>query len=717
MTAILDAALSYAARGWPVLPLHTIRDGLCGCGNPACRTPGKHPISRLAPLGLHGASADPAIVRQWWAVAPDANVGIRTGLASGLAVVDIDTKDDGQATLGALVASHGPIPDTIEAITGSGGRHILFVCPPDGFPSSTGTFGPGTDSRGDGGYIVAAPSLHLSGRRYEWETSSHPDDGVVLAEAPGWLLAIARTRRERLTVADDDRPLLAPETVAELRGALGYLDADDRSTWVDVALALKWGAPARQAFGIWTDWSRLSPKYDPTVQRQTWDGLKPAGDITVASIIYRAQQLGWVRPGAALAPDRDAPTPQRRFKLVPASALAHILPPGWLLRGCLVRGGINMVTGDPGAGKTHSALGWAVSVACGSSWGHLTPSATGAVVYLAGEDVPGLLHRLRAWGEYLGPDVPSPADRIHVVGPPDGALSAAIPFPPALDDPAECLALAAEIRRVREETPGAAPIALLVVDVLLDLFSSTDDSANAAVRRMLATLKRHILPACGDGVTVVLCAHITKTASERGDFRPLGGAAFTGALDFGVGVAHLEEAPKDDPRRQLVCFKPRGSRPPPPMDVRLTEIDIPRATMPSLTDEDAADAFPTAAIMLPLNPDEQAAAAKVYSFTCPPGPPAPSEWESLVTSLADAVAISSDPDGATGSEWLEQWMALTPGPPRRSRQRFYQWARELADEDSIATGGTVKRPRYRLSANAAACLYGANGPSAAESAA
>ncbi len=62
-------------------------------------------------------------------------------------------------------------------------------------------------------------------------------------------------------------------------------------------------------------------------------------------------------------------------------------------------------------------------------------------------------------------------------------------------------------------------------------------------------------------------------------------------------------------------------------------------------------------------------------------------------------------------------MALTPGPPRRSRQRFYQWARELADEDSIATGGTVKRPRYRLSANAAACLYGANGPSAAESAA
>ena len=81
------------------------------------------------------------------------------------------------------------MPETVESQTGGGGRHIFFKHPGGKIPNSAGKVGPGLDIRGDGGYIVTAPSLHISGRRYEWEASSDPGE-VPVAEAPGWLLAM-----------------------------------------------------------------------------------------------------------------------------------------------------------------------------------------------------------------------------------------------------------------------------------------------------------------------------------------------------------------------------------------------------------------------------------------------------------------------------------------------------------------------------------------------
>ena len=84
----LEAALWYASQGLMVLPLHQIdTDGFCSCGAKGCSSPGKHP--RL-PNGLHGASQDPAQIRDWWRRWPKANVGIVTGRASGLVVIDVD---------------------------------------------------------------------------------------------------------------------------------------------------------------------------------------------------------------------------------------------------------------------------------------------------------------------------------------------------------------------------------------------------------------------------------------------------------------------------------------------------------------------------------------------------------------------------------------------------------------------------------------------------
>src|SRR5947207_3382883 len=85
---MIDAAREYAERGWPVLPLWWPRPGIgCACGRPDCSKPGKHPLTRH---GLHDASTEAAAIRHWWTRWPRANLGIRTGAASGLLVVDVD---------------------------------------------------------------------------------------------------------------------------------------------------------------------------------------------------------------------------------------------------------------------------------------------------------------------------------------------------------------------------------------------------------------------------------------------------------------------------------------------------------------------------------------------------------------------------------------------------------------------------------------------------
>lgn len=180
--AMLDSARAYAYRGWLVIPVHSIEDGRCTCGDgPACTSPGKHPRTQH---GLKEASSDLATVEKWWRRWPDANVAIVTGAASGLVVLDIDGYHGGDDTLAELVAENGPLPSTLQVITGGDGMHYLFAHPGEEIRNTAGKkLGQGLDVRGDGGYIVAAPSLHVSGKRYEWV-----DVDVAPAPLPGWML-------------------------------------------------------------------------------------------------------------------------------------------------------------------------------------------------------------------------------------------------------------------------------------------------------------------------------------------------------------------------------------------------------------------------------------------------------------------------------------------------------------------------------------------------
>jgi hypothetical protein len=172
-------AVAYAVRGWPVLPVWWPLAGACACGRPDCSKPGKHPLIRR---GFHAATTDLDLIRRWWTRWPFANVGIRTGAASGLLVVDIDGAA-GMESLRTLSAGHGPLHGAWVR-SGSGGWHVYLRCP-DGqrVPSSVARIGPGIDVRAEGGSIVAPPSRHASGGRYRWAQL-----GVEPPSAPGWLV-------------------------------------------------------------------------------------------------------------------------------------------------------------------------------------------------------------------------------------------------------------------------------------------------------------------------------------------------------------------------------------------------------------------------------------------------------------------------------------------------------------------------------------------------
>lgn len=173
---VLAAALVYAELGWPVPPVAGMVGGTCGCRARArCTHPAKHPLIKD---GTRSATVNVGQVRDWWRYWPWAGIGIVTGARSQLVVIDVDPRHGGSDTLGLLVERQELAATTLTARTGSGGLHLCYRLPSGRKAGNTSGrlpgvgVTPGIDVRGDGGYIVAAPSSHRSGGRYQWDAHS-----------------------------------------------------------------------------------------------------------------------------------------------------------------------------------------------------------------------------------------------------------------------------------------------------------------------------------------------------------------------------------------------------------------------------------------------------------------------------------------------------------------------------------------------------------------
>lgn len=157
--SMYDAAIEYAKKGFAVFPLR-YRD--------------KVPLTRN---GCKDATTDAAQIKAWWQKYPNANIGLATGSVSqNVFVIDLDIDEDrgidGYHSLEDWQREHGDFPETWTAITGRGGYHLYYRG--NGKIKNRAGIIDGVDIRGNGGYVVAPPSIHKNGNRYEWEYS--PDE-------------------------------------------------------------------------------------------------------------------------------------------------------------------------------------------------------------------------------------------------------------------------------------------------------------------------------------------------------------------------------------------------------------------------------------------------------------------------------------------------------------------------------------------------------------
>ena len=305
---VLTAALAYAATGIPVFP---------------CRSTNKAPCTGKG--GFKKATTNIAQINKWWAQHPDAMIGIPTGTASGIFVVDLDIpkQANGELTPDGITAweKTGLACETYEVQTGSGGRHIYFKYD-ESHPvtNKEGWFkGQGINIRGNGGYVIAPPSRNSSGGLYKPVNGHAITDAVdappelykLLGHAPKSDNAkpteeqsddIGGSKFENL----DDKLCFpkTPENIALLRSALPHIPASDRNEhWLPVGMALhtlesEWGDAARKIWDWWSKKFDQKGKFDPAGQDKAWEGFKAdRGDrVGIGTLFYMARLGGWVDP-------------------------------------------------------------------------------------------------------------------------------------------------------------------------------------------------------------------------------------------------------------------------------------------------------------------------------------------------------------------------------------------------------------------------------------
>jgi len=298
----LDVALSYARRGWRVIPI---------------------PSGEKFPRGITAwqteGSTDEAKITHWWTAAPDHGIGIVTGATSGLWVLDVDVAGDkvGDETLADLCDAYGPLPDTYEVVTGSGGRHLYFAWPGGQIVtnSASGRLGPGLDVRGEGGFVVAPPSLHACGQRYEHEASSP----THVAAAPPWMLALLEAPEPAATPTPrqasgpaGDRPgdLWAAQTtwaqILEPDGwTLHHVSSDGEEHWTRPGKERRDGTSATTGY-LGSDVLKVFTSSHPTLNAdETYTKLgylastRHHGDHSAAAAALRND--GWKAPDTRLA--------------------------------------------------------------------------------------------------------------------------------------------------------------------------------------------------------------------------------------------------------------------------------------------------------------------------------------------------------------------------------------------------------------------------------
>jgi AAA domain/Bifunctional DNA primase/polymerase, N-terminal/Primase C terminal 1 (PriCT-1) len=349
------AAIGYAKDGVAVIPLFGIRDGVCECRKKAaCKHPGKHP--RI--LGWQErATSNVSQVAAWWDKWPNSNIGIPTGAVNGIVVIDVDGPVS-LAEVEALETDSGSVA-TLRAKTGRpGGAHRYYTY--ESWVKNGKLHGNArskTDIKTDGGYVVGAPSNHISGRTYEF-TGVDGFDRSLLTPPPEWLKhPPINSKPDGTSAPGTDIP-----------------EGSRNSTLTSLAGRLR----------------RAGLGYDEilaTLTAQNASRCKPPLEASELEAIARSISS---RPSGAPP-----------LHLTTVKELLASPPTSYLIDNVLGAGTTAVLYGEPGSGKTLIALGMAFCLASGVPWqGHKVIG--GPVLYLATEGHAALPDRLRALCSHHG---------------------------------------------------------------------------------------------------------------------------------------------------------------------------------------------------------------------------------------------------------------------------------------------------------------------------
>lgn len=332
MESMKDQALQYARLGLAVFPI---------------RPRSKQP---LTPHGFKDASKELQQIEEWWNRWPAANIGIATGQVSGgLVVIDLDVdKDkgiDGRVTLREWEAVHGKLPDeTWLAITGRGGYHYFYRDTAT-VKNRAGLY-EGIDIRGDGGYIVAPPSIHPNGHAYEWE-----QDPLLypLAEASDTVYDFLFPVPEGW----DKRPLEMPDQIpdGERTNAMVKLVCSQQAKGLSDE-AIRAAVRAENAAKC------VPPLTDQELEKEVFPALTRYQKGTAP---YQGKDFS-KRSNWNVQPPKVKPGP---VKLVSIDQVEE-KEPEWLITDYMPKGQITVLAGDGGSGKTTVWCAIAAAVSSGS---------------------------------------------------------------------------------------------------------------------------------------------------------------------------------------------------------------------------------------------------------------------------------------------------------------------------------------------------------------
>lgn len=264
MESLKQAALRYLAAGWSVIPA----------------------VNKVAVVDWDDYQLQRPTAEQvaaWWDAWPDADVCVALGRVSGVVRVDVDGAGAGH------LAALGPMPETAEFSTRSGGRGYLLQW--EEWATTAQLWrGEGEHQevriQSDGAYTVVPPSAG-----YAWVRET------PVARPPVWMLDIYAERAMRATPSSSIRCDLDD---CQVREALDHVSPDDYDVWVRVGMALK--SRGDGSFALWDEWSKRSAKYKPGETARKWAGFKADGGLTVATVVHLAKQAGFKPSWSAYEP-------------------------------------------------------------------------------------------------------------------------------------------------------------------------------------------------------------------------------------------------------------------------------------------------------------------------------------------------------------------------------------------------------------------------------